>query len=60
MVPEGEGVVAFRSLEDARRGVARITADYDAHAQAARHLAQTVFNSDAVLGRMCEQMKVRT
>jgi hypothetical protein len=57
--PEGEGVVAFATLDDAGRGAARIAADYSAHAAAARQIAETVFDSDRVLGRMCEQMGAR-
>jgi hypothetical protein len=57
-IPEGEGVVAFATFEEARLGAACIAAEYAAHAAAARRIAETVFDSDIVLGRMCDQMGI--
>ncbi len=48
-LPAGEGLVAFRTPDDARRGAARIADDYDAHRRAARQLAESHFDSDKVL-----------
>ena len=50
----GEGLVPFRTLEEAVAGAAAIAGDYDAHAQAARALAETHFDSDVVLQRFLE------
>lgn len=55
----GEGLVTFSNLDEARRGVERIAADYEAHSAAARHLAETFFDSDRVLGQMLDQMGAR-
>jgi hypothetical protein len=51
-IPCGEGVIAFRDLEEAAAGLARIEADYAAHQAAARELAREHFASERVLGDM--------
>jgi hypothetical protein len=53
--PLGEGLVTFRTLEDAVEGAARIAGDREGHAAAARSLAERYFDSDLVLGRFLEQ-----
>lgn len=55
----GEGLLTFSTLEEARGQAERIAADYEAHSQAARHLAERFFDSDRVLGDMLEQMGAR-
>jgi len=45
----GEGLLTFRTLEEACAGVEAITADYARHARAARALAEAYFDSDKVL-----------
>jgi hypothetical protein len=52
--PLGEGLVPFRTVEQAAAAAAAIARDYDANAQAARSLAETYFDSDRVLGRFLE------
>jgi hypothetical protein len=54
-LPVGEGLLAFRTLEEAARGAGRIVADYRVHCHAARAVAEQCFDSDLVLGRFCEQ-----
>ena len=39
-LPVGEGLIAFRTLEDAVAGAERIAADYERHRQAARMVAE--------------------
>lgn len=51
-IPTGEGIVAFRTLDDAVAGAERIIRDYPAHARAARRVAETCFASDIVLRRL--------
>ena len=51
-IPTGEGVVTFRTLDDAVAGAERIIRDYAVHARAARRIAETHFASDLVLGRL--------
>jgi hypothetical protein len=53
--PVTEGLVAFRTLEEAADGARRISADYEAHSEGARQLAERYFDSDKVLGRFLEQ-----
>jgi hypothetical protein len=52
--PVGEGLVTFGDVEQAAAGAAAIAADYRAHSQAARSLAESYFDSDVVLGRFLE------
>jgi hypothetical protein len=48
-LPVGEGLIAFRTLEEAVAGATRIARDYEAHSQAAREIAEGHFDSDKVL-----------
>jgi hypothetical protein len=56
--PVGDGLVTFDSLTGARDGEARIHADYQAHAAAARAIAERYFDSDMVLGRLLDEVGV--
>jgi hypothetical protein len=56
--PAGEGLLAFSTLDEAAEGVNRIAADYEAHARAARTLAEEHFDSDRVLRRLLEKVGV--
>lgn len=52
----GEGLVPFRTLEEALAGAADIVSHYAEHCRAARGLAEEHFDSDVVLGRLLEQV----
>jgi hypothetical protein len=54
--PVGEGLLVFRTLDEAVSGVDRIASDYDKHARAARALAEEYFDSNEVLRRLFEQI----
>jgi len=56
--PAGEGLLAFRTPEEAVAGAEQITRDYDRHCRAARALAEAYFDSDKVLGRLLEDVGV--
>jgi len=56
--PVGEGLVAFRTLDEAVEGARRIMQDYETHCRAARALAEEFFDSDKVLGRLLEDVGV--
>lgn len=56
--PVGEGLIAFSDLGQAVAAVRRLAADPAHHAQAARRLAEELFDSDLVLGRFLEQAGV--
>lgn len=48
-LPVGEGLLGFRSIEEAADGARRVVGDYARHARAARRLAETYFDSGVVL-----------
>jgi hypothetical protein len=52
----GEGLIAFATLDEAVAGAEAIFGDYEAHAQAARAIAEEQFDSGKVLGRMLEEV----
>jgi hypothetical protein len=52
--PVGEGLLTFRTPDEAVAGVEAIAADYEVHSRAARALAEAHFDSDRVLGRFLE------
>ena len=56
--PVGEGLIAFRTLEDAARGVDAIQRNPRRHQQAARALAAEFFDSNAVIGRLLDDAGV--
>ena len=51
-IPAGEGLVAFTTIAEAAAGAEAIAENYDAHARAARAIAEEYFDSDRVLGSM--------
>jgi len=57
-LPSGEGLIAFSTLEQAIAGARSIRQDYDAHARCARQIAESYFDSDKVLGRMLEEVRL--
>jgi hypothetical protein len=56
--PVGQGLVAFRTLEQAIDGARRIARDYGEHCRAARALAEAYFDSDKVLGQLVEEVSL--
>jgi len=54
LLPVGEGLLTFSTVEEAAAGVEAVVSDYARHARAARELAETRFDSDKVLGRLLE------
>jgi hypothetical protein len=56
--PVGDGLVAFRTIDEAVAGAEAIARDYPRHARAARRLAETHFDSDHVLVEMLGQMGI--
>jgi hypothetical protein len=58
--PTGCGLVPFRTVDEAARGARRIADNYDAHARAARAIAEDYFDSDKVLGRLLDEMGVKS
>ena len=56
-IPVGEGLLAFRSLDDAVAGAKSIAADYAKHSRAARWIAEEHFDSDKVLTRFLNDVE---
>jgi hypothetical protein len=54
VLPEGEGLLAWRTLDEAVTAIEALNADYERHARAARALAETHFDSDRVLSDLIE------
>jgi hypothetical protein len=50
--PLGEGLLTFRTIEEAVAGVEEICGDYPRHSRAASDLAEAYFGSDRVLGEL--------
>jgi hypothetical protein len=53
-LPVGDGLIAFRTFEEAAAGAQAIADDYDRHARAARAIAEEHFDSDKVLRALLE------
>jgi hypothetical protein len=54
-LPVGQGLVPFRTAEEAAAGIREVEGDYDRHSRAARELAAEYFDSGKVLGRLLEE-----
>jgi len=54
----GEGLIPFRTMEEAVAGVRAIERDPAAHSEASREIATTYFDSDRVLGRLLDDVGV--
>jgi hypothetical protein len=55
-LPAGEGLVAFRTLDEATAGARAIADDYERHARAARAIAEEHFDSDVVLAALLAEV----
>jgi hypothetical protein len=55
-LPTGEGLVVFRTLEEAVAGASEILDDYERHSAAARAIAAERLDSDTVLKRLLEDV----
>lgn len=51
-LPVGEGLFAFRGMDDVAAAFERIESDYDRHARAAREIAFQYLRAESVLGRL--------
>jgi GT2 family glycosyltransferase len=58
VLPTGEGLFAFDSLDAAAGALEAIEADYSRHAAAARRLARDHFGHEVVLGAMLERLGI--
>ena len=58
LYPIGEGLLTFRTPDEAAAGVEEICANYDRHCRAAREIAEAYFDSDKVLARLLDMLGV--
>jgi hypothetical protein len=56
LIPTGEGLLAFSTLDDAVGGIEAVESDHPRHRRAARELARTHFASEVVIGAMLRQI----
>src|SRR6266496_228825 len=56
VLPTGQGLFAFSTLEEILEAVASINSAYDRHCRAASTLAREYFRSDVVLKRMLAEV----
>jgi GT2 family glycosyltransferase len=56
VLPVGEGLFAFSTLDDIVAAVEAIEANYERHSRAAGEIAREYFDSGRVLGRLLEQV----
>jgi hypothetical protein len=56
--PVGEGLLTFRTLEEAVSSAERIAADYEHHSRAARSLAEEYFDSDKIVEGLLAEVGV--
>ncbi|HYG33634.1 MAG TPA: hypothetical protein VEC99_02540 [Clostridia bacterium] len=57
-LPTGEGLFAFRTIEDVAQAIAALRADYPKHVRRARAIAENFFDSNKVLPRLLEQVGI--
>ena len=56
IIPTGEGLLAFSTLDEAVRNIDAVEKNYEAHRRAARELARTHFASEVVLGDLLRRV----
>jgi len=55
VLPNGDGIIAFSTMEEAISGINAVNRDYERHSRAARAIAEEWFDSDKVLSRLIEE-----
>lgn len=53
-LPSGEGVIGFRTMEEAQKGIEQVAANYEFHSEAARAYARTHFDAERVCTELLE------
>jgi hypothetical protein len=59
ILPTGEGLFAFSTMEEIEEAVGRINSDYDRHCRAATRIAREWFDYRVVLGAMLDHLGCR-
>lgn len=55
VIPVGEGVLTFRSMDEAVEAILEVEGNYARHSKAARAIAEEYFDSNKVLSRLVEE-----
>jgi hypothetical protein len=55
VLPVGEGLLTFRTLDEAAENIREVSANYERHSRAARAIAAEHFDSDRVLSRLVDE-----
>lgn len=55
VIPVGEGVMAFSTMNEAVEAIREVESDYDRHSSAARQIAREYFDAETVLSRLIER-----
>lgn len=58
LLPTGDGLLTFATLEEAAEATRAIERDYVRHARAARRLAEEAFDSSKVLGALAKELNL--
>lgn len=53
-LPSGDGVIGFRTMEEAAKGIEKVAAEYEHHSEAARAYARTHFDAAQVCAELLE------
>lgn len=56
VLPVGEGLFAYKTVDDVLAAIDAINTDYVRHSRAARHLAEEYFRAEKVLGKLLEDL----
>ena len=59
VLPVGEGLVSFRTLDEAAAGIREVSANWDRHAKAARAIAEAYFEATALVQRIVDAASLR-
>jgi hypothetical protein len=55
VLPSGEGILPFRTIEEAASAIQEVEGNYGRHAKIARAIAREYFDSDKVLSRLVQE-----
>jgi hypothetical protein len=58
VLPVGEGILSFRTVQEAAAAIKEVDTNYVQHARAARDIAETYFDSDKVLTHLIDEAMI--
>jgi hypothetical protein len=57
-IPTGEGLFAFKNINDIKNAIEAISADYSKHSEKAQEIAQEYFAAEKVVGKMLSHLGI--